>query len=75
VTVPVDIADEIAAVSEPRSFGSVPVRVRLGATSWKTSLFPDSKTGSYVLPIKRSVRDSEAIEDGDVVTISVDVGA
>lgn len=75
VTVPVGVADEIANTTEPKPFGSLPVRVRIGATSWKTSLFPDNETGSYVLPIKRSVRDSESIEDGDVVSIAIDVGA
>ena len=68
VTVPVDLADELEAVSEPRPFGSVPVRARIGATTWETSLFPDKKIGSYVLPIKRAVRDAESIADGDAIT-------
>jgi hypothetical protein len=75
VTVPVDIADEIAASSESKPFGSVPVEVRIGTMSWNTSLFPDNKTGSYVLPIKRSVRDSESIENGDVVSVAIAVRA
>ena len=41
VTLPPDVADELSARSAEtaRAFGSVPVRVTLGATSWTTCLF------------------------------------
>ncbi len=71
VTVPVEVADDIAAAAEPKAFGSVPVRVRIGGSSWETSLFPDKQRGSYVLPVKRSVREAESIADGDVVTVEL----
>ena len=71
VTVPVEFADDIEAASEPKPFGSVPVRARLGSTTWDTSLFPDQASGSYLLPIKRSVRDAESIADGDLVVIEL----
>lgn len=51
-----------------RGFGSIRVRVKIGATSWDTSLFP-TKEGPYVLPIKVSVRKKEGIDDGDTVKI------
>ena len=69
VTVPVEVADAIEAAAEPKAFGSVPVRARIGETTWQTSLFPDKQSDSYVLPVKRSVRDAESISDG--VTVSV----
>lgn len=70
VTLPHDVADEIAHRAEvagepgPGGFGSVRVEVRCGKTTWRTSLFPDRASESYVLPIKRAVRRSEALEDG-----------
>lgn len=39
-----------------RGFGSLRVRVTVGRSIWKTSIFPDRVRGSYVLPIKRAVR-------------------
>lgn len=35
-----------------KGFGSIPVNVVIGNTSWKTSIFPE-KEGSYLLPIKK----------------------
>ncbi|MBI5456299.1 DUF1905 domain-containing protein [Candidatus Kaiserbacteria bacterium] len=51
-----------------RGFGSIKVRIKVGKTSWDTSLFP-TKEGPYVLPIKSSVRRKEGIDDGDVVKL------
>ncbi|PIV90833.1 DUF1905 domain-containing protein, partial [Candidatus Gracilibacteria bacterium CG17_big_fil_post_rev_8_21_14_2_50_48_13] len=35
-----------------RGFGSVPVRATIGASTWKTSVFPQSKEGTFILPVK-----------------------
>jgi hypothetical protein len=70
VTLPPDVADEIEANATSRAgFGSVPVRVTIGATTWSTSLFPDSKAQSYVLPVKKDVRRREGLTAGDPVTV------
>lgn len=45
------------------------VNVRIGDITWRTSVFLDSATGAFVLPIKRSVRQVNRIEAGDIVTI------
>jgi hypothetical protein len=39
-----------------RGFGSLPVLVTVGGTTWKTSIFPDKKSCSYLLPLKADVR-------------------
>jgi hypothetical protein len=73
LTVPDERAAEIhaVAVSITYGWGVVPVRVRLGETNWKTSLFP--KDGGYVLPVKDAVRRAEAVELGAVVSVQVTV--
>lgn len=50
-----------------RGWGSLPVVVTLGKTSWKTSIFPDKKSGSYLLPLKAEIRKKEGIFSGDKV--------
>ena len=69
VTVPPDISDEIegrttAALPHRRGFGSVRVRVTIGATTWTTSVFPDKSTGTYALPLKKDVRAKEGLDVG-----------
>lgn len=73
-TVPVEVSEEIADMTLPaRGFGSVRVTVRAGATEWQTSLFPDSKLGSYVLPVKKAVRVTEGLAVGDVAAFELGV--
>ncbi len=71
VTVPVELAEEIREVADDarRGFGSVRVWVTVGSTSWATSVFPDSSSGSYVLPMKQAVRRAESLEVGDAVAV------
>jgi len=63
-----ELSDEIRGRTEHVAFGSVRVEASIGATRWRTSLFPDAKSGCYLLPVKAAVRRAERIEDGDVVT-------
>ena len=74
VTLGVEDSEEIEAQTPPRTgFGSVRVLVRIGETEWKTSVFPDSASGSYVLPVKRAIREKEEIEAGDMVEVHLRV--
>ena len=52
-------------------WGMIPVHVRIGKTEWTTSLFP--KDGRYIVPIKASVRRAENLEEGDKVTVRLEV--
>ena len=72
VTLPPDMADEISALVPRRpGFGSVRVAARIGSSEWNTSLFPSKADGSYVLPVKRAIRDSEEIDVGDTVQVTI----
>jgi hypothetical protein len=74
VTVPAAESAEIKAISNfvTYGWGVIPVQVRIGKTQWKTSLFP--KDGLYLVPIKASVRKAETLEEGDEVTVELEVG-
>jgi hypothetical protein len=72
VTIPVDDAEDIREmVPERRGFGSVRVEVEIGSSRWTTSIFADSRSGSYLLPIKKAVRAGEGIDDGDTVDVTL----
>lgn len=72
VSVPADLTDAIRlSGGPPRGFGSVRVEATVGATTWRTSVFPDSHRGSYVLPVKKAVRRAEDLDDGDQVTVTL----
>jgi hypothetical protein len=71
VTVPEEQAEIIRLQSGPRvGFGSVKVEARIGASTWSTSVFPDTKR-TYVLPLKRPVRHAEGILAGDEVDVKL----
>jgi hypothetical protein len=71
ITLPLDAADELRATQERRGFGSVRVHAAIGDSTWDTSVFPDTKTGSFVLPVRAAVRRRQEIDQGDQVTVSI----
>ncbi|AGM06854.1 hypothetical protein AORI_4269 [Amycolatopsis keratiniphila] len=75
VSLPQDISEEIREITDGprRGFGAVRVQVGIGGSKWKTSIFPDSKRGAYVLPVKKAVRKAEGIEEGDVAKVTVEL--
>ncbi len=56
-----------------RGFGAVRVRARIGKTTWETSIFPDKRSGTYILPLKAKVRYAEGIAAGDTITLTLSV--
>ena len=73
VTVPELESREIKGVSSSVTYGwgVIPVIVQIGQTEWQTSLFP--KDGRYLVPLKASVRKAESLEEGDYVTVRLDI--
>ena len=75
LTVPVAQSADIAAIPrEPRpGFGSIRVSVTLGESTWLTSIFPDSKSGTFLLPVKKAIRAREGVSPGDVVGVRLEL--
>ena len=73
LTLPEDGSAHVRAEAAGASYGwgAVPVRARIGATGWETSLLP--KDGGYVLPVKTSVRRAERVGAGDSVVVAMSV--
>jgi hypothetical protein len=68
VTVPEEGSAQLEAVSGMVSYGwgMIPVQATIGATRWRTALFP--KDELYVLPLKDKVRNAQDLDVGDAVT-------
>jgi hypothetical protein len=73
LTVPEDFCDLVRAEAAAASYGwgAIPVRARIGATEWETSLLP--KDGGYALPVKAAVRAREGIGEHDTVTVAMSI--
>ena len=73
LAVPEDGCDFVRGEAAEASYGwgAIPVRARIGATEWETSLLP--RNGGYLLPVKNVVREREQIGDGDTVTVGMSV--
>lgn len=52
-------------------WGVIPVTVRIGKTEFTTSLFP--KDDLYLVPVKVAVRKAEKINEGDIVTVELEI--
>lgn len=75
VSVPDEEIRELHALSRAVTYGwgMIPVRARIGATEWATSLWP--KDGLYIVPVKDAVRRAEGLDVGDTVTVRLTVAA
>ncbi len=75
VSVPEDVTDEIDERhgADAGGFGSVKVEVTIGGSTWSTSLFPDTKRGCFILPVKKAVRVAEDLADGSMADVELRV--
>ncbi len=74
LTIPINISEKIkkkVAKGPRRGWGSVRVEATIGKSTWKTSIFPDSREGAYLLPVKADVRKKEELLGGDVISLSL----
>ncbi len=73
VTVPPEESAEIKAVERAVTYGwgMIPAVVRIGETEWETSLWP--KNEEYIVPIKLKIRKVLSLEEGDRVSIRLEI--
>ena len=75
LTVPREVAEEIRFFhpSRRRGWGSVRVLARIGGSQWKTSIFPDRRSGSFLLPVKAAIRKQERLVAGQICHLTLAV--
>lgn len=73
VSVPKDFYEDLREVagSVKKGFGSVKVEVSVGSSIWRTSVFPDTKSKTFVLPIKKAIRKAESLNIGDEFSLKL----
>ena len=73
ITVPKKESEKVRAVAKKvkRGWGSVKVKAKVGKTPFDTSVFPDSASGTFLLPVKAAVRRKEALDAGDSAKVSL----
>lgn len=75
LTLPADVAVDLReeSVAFRKGFGSVKVTAEISGHTWLTSVFPDSKSGSYLLPVKKAIRTAARISAGDEMAVRLTV--
>lgn len=75
ITVPKKYYEDIKEVASAykKGFGSVRVEVTVGGSVWKTSVFPDTKLKSFVMPVKKSIRKAENLNVGGTFKITINM--
>jgi len=72
VFLPEDVSDLINDLQVPRvGFQGVKVEATIGATTWKTTVFPDKE--SFLLLVARKVATAEALTVGEPVDVTLTV--
>ncbi len=75
VSLPKDLADLVKESfgHNARGFKSLRVEVTVSDEIWKTSIFPDSKRGTYILPIKKDIRKRLDVKHGSRIEVEFSI--
>ena len=75
VSLPKDLADLLKESfgHNARGFKSLRVEVKVSDEIWRTSIFPDSKRGTYLLPFKKDVRNRLDVGVGSRVKVGITI--
>jgi hypothetical protein len=73
LTVPEEFYEDLKTIStaDKKGFGSIKVAASIGKSSWDTSIFPDNKSKSFLLPVKKSIRQAESIQIDESIEVQL----
>jgi hypothetical protein len=73
VPVPPDLSAEIKSISSMATYGwgCIPATVRIGTTTYTTSLFP--RDGLYLVGVKVAIQKAENVKVGETVTVHLEI--
>lgn len=75
MSVPKDVSQTIKTKysTTKKAWGSIAVEAVIAEISWKTSIFPDSKSGLYLLPLKAQIRKRLGIAADDKIKLTISI--
>jgi len=75
VSAPKAMSAEIRSLSAGmrNAFGTLRIVATIGSSTWRTSVFYDTKQEAFLLPLKAAVRRKEKIIDGDTVSVTLEI--
>ncbi len=56
-----------------RGWGAVYAKAKIKKTEWTTSIFPDRRSATYILPLKKEIRYEENLYDGIETNITIEI--
>lgn len=71
-----EISQKIKKIQEgkrKRGWGAVYVDAKVGRTVWLTSIFPDKRSDTYLLPLKKEVRYEENLYDNKEFLFRIEI--
>jgi hypothetical protein len=73
ISLPVEDSEDLErfCAHRKRNFGSIRVTANIGGTSWQTSVFRDTKSNSYLLPVKAHVRRKEQLVERSYYEVAI----
>lgn len=76
VLLPKEYSNEIKTLTQGwpnKGFGTIKLEATIKDMVWDTSVFPDKKSGTYMMPVKKEVRTKLQLNDGDELNVSIKV--
>ena len=73
VSLPEETSSEIRVLlrTSEEGWGRLKATAKIGNTEWKTAIWFDTKRNTYLLPVKAAVRNKEALDLGNEITVLV----
>ena len=71
VYLPKDLAKKIKSSQKTYGGGFIKVEAKIGKTTWPTSLFPYKREETYLVCIKKKIREKEDVFAGEKVDVSL----
>ncbi len=64
-----EIRDNLKCLEE--GWGRMKVTAKVGESKWRTAIWFDTKSNTYLLPIKAEIRKKEKVEAGKEISIII----
>ncbi len=73
VAMPEEMAHEIREnlKFQEEGWGRMKATAKVGGSEWNTAIWLDTKSNTYLLPIKAAIRKKEKVEPGEEIQITI----